>query len=69
MMDDGEYSCDWSGRCVADVADDSTITSCVYCGKELVKIDGYWFTWDWEFVTNPQPQHEESRQVLNGDAT
>lgn len=51
--DTGEYLCDISGLCVAS-ADAVGITSCIYCGKELIqREDGNWYTWDAEDLCGP----------------
>ena len=53
-----ENLCDISGICCAPYGARG-VTLCIHCGKELVEIDGQWFTWDYEFKKNPQPQAQE----------
>jgi hypothetical protein len=51
-----EYPCDDGGTCVADPGAKGEISSCIYCGKELIKIDGMWYTWDCDFHPKQKPQ-------------
>ena len=44
---DEEPHCDNSGLCKAPRGA-RDITNCIYCGKELVEINGGWYTWDWD---------------------
>jgi hypothetical protein len=62
QMTEDDSHCDNSGRCMAPVGVRS-ITNCIYCGKELIEIMGAWFTWDYEFFDDPQPQDYVSGEV------
>ena len=50
--------CDISGRCVAPKGA-SGITSCKFCGKELVQHGGKWYTHDAFLSPYPTPQDQE----------
>jgi hypothetical protein len=62
MEDDADPPCDWTGVCKPpDSDDDREVSSCIFCGKELVKVDGHWKTYDWElFVTKAPDRHDGS---------
>ena len=36
--------------------EDGSISFCVHCGKELVKKDGKWYTWDADLHPRQKPQ-------------
>lgn len=48
MRPDDEPLCDTTGVCVPE-ENLGTQSNCVYCGKEMHLVEGYWKTWDWEF--------------------
>lgn len=50
-----EPQCDISGRCQA-ASGDRGISNCIHCGKELCESDGFWWTWDANFYSDPKPQ-------------
>lgn len=52
-----ELPCDDTGICVAHPDVKGDVTSCIYCGKELIKIDGMWYTWDCDFHPKQKPQN------------
>lgn len=47
--------CENFGQCEAP-AGAKGITNCVDCGKELLEINGKWYTWDAYLYPNPKPQ-------------
>ncbi len=51
-----ELPCDISGICRPSSLDED-VTNCVYCGKELIKKDGKWYTWDADFHPQQKPQY------------
>jgi len=51
-----EPLCDVSGICTP-LPTDGTISLCIYCGKELIKKDGRWYTWDADFHPQQKPQN------------
>jgi dCMP deaminase len=57
-----EFDCDISGICIP-VSTSGNSSECVHCGKELVKINGEWKTWDFDIVARKKinrPTWEES---------
>lgn len=52
---DEQFYC-WD-HCVAHPDAKGDVTSCIYCGKELIKINGQWYTWDCDFHPKQKPQN------------
>jgi hypothetical protein len=47
--DDADPICDHTGICRPLNTDKGT-SNCIFCGKELVEVDGEWKSWDWDLV-------------------
>jgi hypothetical protein len=60
---DPDNLCDISGVCCAPYGEEAGVTNCVHCGKELVKVNGQWFTWDYEYHPHPLPQSQEGKPL------
>jgi len=56
MPGEEECSCDISGFCTADSEAKGDVSSCIYCGKELIKRNGMWYTWDCDLHPKQRPQ-------------
>jgi hypothetical protein len=56
-----EAECDAIGLCVAP-AGATSITNCIYCGKELHERDGAWWTWDAQERVSRRPQLQEFKR-------
>ncbi len=62
MATQEDNECDISGVCTAPYGA-RTVTNCIYCSKELVEVNGEWFTWDFDQSPNPRPQEQEGRPL------
>lgn len=54
--EEDEPICDITDTCEAPQGTQYGITNCRHCGKELVKKDGKWWTWDADFFESRLPQ-------------
>jgi hypothetical protein len=52
-MPEEEFYC--YDHCVP-LSPDEDISQCIYCGKELIKKEGYWYTWDADLHSRQKPQ-------------
>ena len=57
MGNNPEPCCNISGTCEAPSFAEGT-TNCIHCGKELIRIDGRWFTWEAALASDPRPQRQ-----------
>ena len=50
-----ELPCDVGGLCTPFLSD-RVVSQCIYCGKELIKKEGEWYTWDADLHSQQKPQ-------------